>query len=176
MTRRDVPPGFDHDPTAWGRRLVLIGLAATGLAVAGYLTLYQLGAFASVWDPVFGARASRAVLDLTKPVPDAAAGVLAYASEIVLLAIGRPGRWRTMPWTCLGLGAVLVTGAIVSVALIAVQATVVGDWCVLCLGSAGLSFALFALGIGEARAALGHVRAVRDRGAGLGDALRGTGC
>jgi len=115
------------------------------------------------------------VLDLTAPVPDAVAGVRAYASEIVLLLIGRPGRWWIMPWTCLTLGLVLVTGAIVSVALIVVQATVVGDWCVLCLGSAGLSLALFALGIGEARAALRHVRGIRDRGVGLGNALRGTG-
>lgn len=171
---RDIPPGFDHDPTSWRRRGVLIALAAVGLLVAGYLTLYQLGVFASVWDPVFGSRSSRAVLDLTAPVPDAAAGVLAYASEIVLLLIGRPGRWRTMPWTCLGLGAVLVTGVVVSVVLIVVQATVVGDWCVLCLCSVGLSFALFALGIGEARAALRHVRGIRDRGVGLGDALRGA--
>lgn len=171
---RDIPPGFDHDPTSWRRRGVLIALAAAGFFVAGYLTLYQFGAFASVWDPVFGSRASRAVLDLTAPVPDAVAGVLAYAGEIVLLAIGRPGRWRTMPWTCLALGLVLVTGVIASIALIVVQATVVGDWCVLCLCSAGLSFALFALGIGEARAALRQVSDSRDRGVGLGNALRGV--
>lgn len=153
---------------------MLIGLAAAGLVVATYLTLYQLGAFASVWDPVFGRKSSRTVLDLSEPVPDAAAGVLAYASEIVLLAIGRPGRWRTMPWTCLILGVVLVTGVVVSVALIVVQATVAHAWCVLCLCSAGLSLALFALGIGEARAALRYVRGVRDRGGGLRDALRGA--
>jgi hypothetical protein len=157
-SRDDVPPGFDHDPTARSRRALLLGLAVAGLAIAAWLTLYQVGVLASPWDPVFGDRSSRAVLDLTEPVPDAAAGVLAYATEIVLLLVGPPGRWRTMPWTCLALGAVLATGAVVSIVLIVVQPAVADAWCLLCLGSAALSLALFALGIGEARAALAHLR------------------
>jgi len=63
-------------------------LAALGLAIAGYLTLVQLDVLAHVWDPLFGAGSSRAVLDLTHPVPDAAAGTVAYAAELVLL-LGR---------------------------------------------------------------------------------------
>jgi hypothetical protein len=172
--QRNVPPGFERDPTAWRRRGVLLALALAGLAVAGYLTLYQVGVFEHVWDPVFGPRASRKVLGLTDPVPDAAAGVLAYLTEIVLLLIGAPGRWRTMAWTCLALGAVLLAGAAVSIVLIVVQATVAHDWCLLCLGSAGLSLVLCALGIGEARAALGHVRRARARGVPVADALRGA--
>jgi uncharacterized membrane protein len=171
MAAPDVPPGFDHDPTAWPRRAVLLALAVAGLAIATALTLYQIGVLASPWDPAFGQRSSRSVLDLTEPVPDAGAGVLAYATEIVLLLIGPPGRWRTMPWTCLALGAVLCAGAVVSIVLIVVQPAVADAWCLLCLGSAALSLALFALGIGEARAALGHLR--RRAAPGAANAMSG---
>jgi Vitamin K epoxide reductase family len=165
-----VPPGWDENPTSFGHRLLLAALAFAGLLVALYLTLYQLGAYDTVWDPFFD---SRTVLDLTEPVPDALAGVLAYATELVLLAIGGRARWRTHPWVCLLLGAVLTAGAVVSIALIVIQPTVAGDWCTLCLVSAALSLALFVLGIDEARAAWQHIRRVRERGAGWADAVWG---
>jgi len=168
-----VPPGFGHNPTAWRRRGLLLVLAAAGLAVATYLTLYQVGVLAEPWDPIFGAASSRTVLDLTEPVPDAAAGALAYATEVVLLLIGGADRWRTMPWTCLALGAVLSAGAVTSVALIVTQPAVAGAWCALCLLSAAISLALFALGIGEARAAWSQVRRARRRAASLAGAVRG---
>jgi hypothetical protein len=164
-----VPPGFDHNPTSYRRRGVLAVLAGTGLGVALYLTLYQWDAW-DVWDPFFDARV---VLDLTAPVPDALAGVLAYGSELLLLALGGRDRWKRLPWACLALGAVLTTGAVVSVALIILQPAVAGGWCTLCLLSAALSFALFALGIGEARAAWQHVRRELARGVALGDAVWG---
>jgi hypothetical protein len=154
----DVPPGWHENPTSFGRRALLAALALCGLAVAGYISLFQLHAFDDVWDPLFS---SRPVLELTAPFPDAVAGVLAYATELVLLAIGGEDRWRTHPWVCLALGAVLTGGAVVSVALIVIQPTVAGAWCTLCLVSAALSFALFALGIGEARAAWQQLRRAR---------------
>jgi len=122
-------------------------LALAGLAIAVYLSLYQLGFLSTPWDPFFGRRVDR-VLDLTAPVPDALAGVIAYASELVLLAIG------PRLWARLALGGVLVSGLGVSIVLIVIQPTLVGDWCTLCLCSAGLSGAIFALGIGDTRAAL----------------------
>jgi Vitamin K epoxide reductase family len=164
-----VPPGWTENPTSFRRRALLAALALAGLLVAGYLTLYQWGAW-GVWDPFFD---SRRVLDLTAPVPDALAGVLAYGTELLLLALGGRDRWRSLPWACLALGAVLATGAVVSVALIIVQPTVAGAWCTLCLVSAALSLALFALGIGEARAAWQHVARARRHGVSLGDAVWG---
>jgi hypothetical protein len=138
-----------------GRRVLLFALALTAQAVASYLTLYQLGAIAHPWDPFFD---PEPVLDLTEPVPDAAAGALAYATELVLLVPGGRDRERTHPWTCLALGAVLCGGAAVSVALVVIQPAVVGSWCTLCLVSAALSFLLFGLGIGEARSAWRHLQ------------------
>ncbi len=137
--------------------------------MALYLTLYQWRAW-DVWDPFFD---SRSVLDATHPVPDALAGVLAYGTELVLLALGGSDRWRSLPWACLALALVITTGAVVSLALIVVQPTVVGHLCTLCLVSAGLSLAIFALGIGEGRAALQHVRRARAQGVPLGDAFWG---
>jgi Vitamin K epoxide reductase family len=164
-----VPPGWSHNPTSFSRRALLAVLAGAGLLVAGYLTLYQWDAW-GVWDPFFD---SSKVLDLTAPVPDALAGVIAYGTELLLLALGGRDRWRTLPWACLALAAVLSTGAVVSIGLIIVQPTVAGGWCTLCLVSAALSLALFALGIDEGRAAWQHVRRATAEGVSLGDAFWG---
>ena len=126
--------------------------------MAGWLTLYQFGLLAQVWDPVFGSHASRAVLDLTAPVPDALAGVIAYGTEIALLLLASLPDRRVRAWTTLGLGAMLTAGVVVSVALIAVQALVVGAWCTLCLCSAALSLALFTAGFREVRRAREYLR------------------
>jgi hypothetical protein len=124
-------------------------LAVLGLAIAGYLTLVQLGVLERVWDPLFGTDSSRAVLDLTHPVPDAAAGTVAYAAELVLLLTRRA---RTL------LALILLAGAITSIALIIVQPTLVGHWCTLCLVSAATSFALLGFGHAEVRTALATLR------------------
>lgn len=139
------------------RRSVLSLLALAGLAIAVYLSLYQVGLISTPWDPFFGRRVAR-VLDLTAPVPDALAGVMAYATELLLLAIG-----RTRLWARAALGGVLVGGVGVSIVMIVIQ-PLVGDWCTLCLCSAGLSGALFALGIGDTRAALVSMGRPREHG------------
>jgi hypothetical protein len=171
----DSPRGPKHDRDERApRRRLLLSLALGGFAIALYLTLFQVGVFAGVWDPVFGEASTRAVLGLTDPVPDAAAGVLAYATEIVLLiATGESA--SNMPWRLLALGLVLSIGAVVSIVLIVVQPAVAHQWCLLCICSAALSLALFALGIGEARAAAARVRRSRERGVALKDALRAAG-
>jgi Vitamin K epoxide reductase family len=115
----------------------MLPLAAAGLLIAGYLTLVQLDVLAPAWDPLFGTPSTQRVLELTHPVPDAAAGVIAYATEIVLL-LTRRGR--------LVLGVVLAAGAITSIVLIVIQPIVVGAWCALCLASATLSLGLLLLG------------------------------
>jgi uncharacterized membrane protein len=91
------------------------------------------------------------VLDLTAPIPDAAAGVLAYSIELVLLLARRA---RVL------LGLILLAGAATSVALIVISPPSRGSWCALCLGSAAVSFVLLGLGHAEARAleALRHPR------------------
>jgi hypothetical protein len=165
-----IPPGWRHNPTSLRRRALLAVLAAAGFGIALYLTLFQFDAWTTVWDPWFD---SRTVLELTSPVPDALAGVLAYGTELLLLALGGRDRWRTLPWVCLALGAVLTGGAVVSIALIIIQPTVAGAWCTLCLVSAAISLLLFVLGIGEARAAWQAIRRSVARGWSFGDAFWG---
>lgn len=168
----DIPPGWSENPTSWPKRARLIVLASVGLLVTGYLTLYQLGALAEVWDPFFP-NGSPKVLHLLEPVPDAALGALAYLIEIALSLVGGRDRWRTAPWTALALGLVILSGALVSVALVLIQPLVVGAWCTLCLTSAAISFAIFGLGVNEPRAALQHLRRVRTSGGSAWKALWG---
>ncbi len=170
--RPDVPPGWDENPTTWPKRIRLIVVASFGLLVAGYLTLYQLGVLESVWDPFLDG--SPKVLHLFEPVPDAALGALAYGTEIVLSLIGGEDRWRTAPWVLLAFGFVILSGALVSVALVLIQPLVVGAWCTLCLTSAAVSFAVFALGVDEPRAALQHLGRVRRDGGSVWRALWGA--
>jgi hypothetical protein len=144
---RRQDPGGQWDGAPAPSRL-MVALAAAGLMIASYLTLVQVDVVAA-WDPVFGTQDTRVVLDLTHPVPDAAAGVLAYAAELALLLARRA---RPL------LGLILIAGALTSVALIVIQPTVAGHWCLLCLGSAALSLALLALGRAEAAAAMCALR------------------
>ena len=126
---RPTPAGFDENPTAWPRRLLLAALALAGLCVSVYLTLFQVGVISGVWDPFFRSEEVLTFLGF----PDAALGALAYGTEIVLLSIGGGERWRTMPWTVLALGVVILSGAVVSVLLVLMQAFLVDAWCTLCL-------------------------------------------
>ena len=157
MQHGRVPPGWSENPTAWPKRIRLIILAFVGFCIAFYLTLYQLGVF----------------LHLMEPLPDAALGALAYLTEILLSLIGGEDRWRTAPWTVLALGFVIVCGAVVSVVLVVVQPVVAGAWCALCLASAFVSFAIFGLGVKEPLAALRYLRRVRASGASIRRAFWG---
>ena len=154
------PPGFDRNPTAWPKRILLAALAFAGLCVSVYLTLFQMKILPSVWDPFFR---SPKVLEFLG-FPDAALGALAYGTEVVLTLIGGRDRWRTMPWSVLAFGVVILSGALVSVLLILMQAFFVGAWCTLCLASAAISFVIFALGYDEPLAGLRYLKRVREAG------------
>jgi Vitamin K epoxide reductase family len=167
-----APPGWDENPTAWPKRRRIAALASVGLCVSTYLTLYQLNVISRVWDPFF-AHGTPAVLGWTHPFPDAGLGVLAYAAELVLSFIGGPDRWRTLPWTVIAFGVVILTGAATSVAPMIIQPVAVGDWCTLCLSSAALSLLIFPLGVDEPLAGLQHLARVRSTGGSVWRALWG---
>jgi hypothetical protein len=42
---RATPPGWSYNPSAWSERMWIAALAVGGLAVSGYLALYQLKVF-----------------------------------------------------------------------------------------------------------------------------------
>lgn len=167
---RDGSPSCGGNPAAWSRRPLLMALALAGLCVSVYLALFQIEVLRGVWDPFFRSEEVLTYLG----IPDAALGALAYATELVLLSIGGRERWRTMPWTVISLGAVILSGAVVSVLLILMQAFLVDAWCAFCLVSAAVSLAIFALGYDEPLAGLRYLKKVRDAGGSPWRALWGT--
>jgi uncharacterized membrane protein len=141
-------------PSAWEKRLPIAGLALAGLAIAVYLTLYQLGIVPTAWEPLFG-DGSRKVLhspiSRLLPIPDASLGAAGYLVEIVTALIGGRERWRTAPKTVLFFGAVAAAMALFGLLLAAAQAFLLRAGCTLCLMSAGISMGIAGLAWEEAR-------------------------
>jgi uncharacterized membrane protein len=135
------------------RKRVVV-LALVGCAVACYLALYQWRLTGAVWDPLFGARSSEAVLmssvSRALPVPDAMLGALAYLVEASAAVFCRRGR------ALLVYAAVLLALAVTSVMLVLVQAVLVHAFCTLCLASAAISFVNVALARTEIGRAFAH--------------------
>ncbi len=144
-------------PSAWSRRLPIAALATIGAVIAAYLAAYQYGLIGSVWDPVFGG-GSKAVLtsslDRMLPLHDALLGAVAYAVEAVLTFAGGSDRARSHPWLVLLFGLVSLSLVATAATLVVVQAFVVRSFCLLCLGSAAISFVVGALAWDEVAAAL----------------------
>lgn len=156
-----------YGPSSWLRRAPVVVLAVAGLCVSTDLAFFQYGLVTSVWDPFFGA-GSRAVLtsalSRALPVHDAALGAAAYLVEAVLEAAGGTRRWQSRPWLVLLLGLTAATMAVTSIGLILVQATVVRQFCTLCLASAGISLVVPFLVVHEVPTALRQVRRGRSLG------------
>jgi uncharacterized membrane protein len=164
-------------PSSWSHRLPVVVLALLGCGLATYLTLYQWHVTTSVWDPIFGARSSEAVLTSAVsrllPLPDATLGALAYLVEAIVTALGGMDRWRTTPWLVVLFGLVLVGLALTSLALVLSQIFLVHALCTLCLCSAAISFVNAWLGRDEVFATLRALRRDTDQGIPLGRALQG---
>jgi len=131
-------------PSSWSHRAPVLILALLGAAIATYLTLYQWHVTSSVWDPLFGASSSEAVLTSSisriLPLPDATLGALAYLVEALLSILGGTDRWCRRPRLVLLYGLVLIGLAVTSLGLVLIQLLVVRAFCTLCLCSAALSW------------------------------------
>jgi uncharacterized membrane protein len=139
------------------RRVLIAGLALAGLAIAAYLTLYQLGIVPTVWEPFFGDGSRRVLhspISRLLPVPDASLGAVGYLVEIVADLIGGRERWRTSPKTVLFFGAVAAAMALFGLLLAAVQAFWLRAGCTLCLTSAAISVGIAVLARKEVLAAV----------------------
>lgn len=156
-----VPPGWEHDPSAWRERLPIVALALAGAAVAGYLTLYQIGAIDEVWEPFFGGGSERILTSSVSrvlPIPDAALGLLAYLADAITGLIGGRGRWRTRPLIVILFGLAVGPLGAVSVLLVVLQPLLFGTWCTLCLVSAAISLAMIGPAMDEVLASLQMMR------------------
>ncbi len=130
------------------------------MAIACYLTAYQMGITSTVWDPLFdgspavlGSSLSRSI-----PIPDALLGAGAYALEAVLDLAGDERRWHARPWLVVAFGLVSAGLAMAAIGLVLTQALVVRAFCSLCLASAAISLTIGALAWEEISATLTHLR------------------
>jgi hypothetical protein len=179
----DQPPGWEYNPSTWGQRLPLVGMAALGFVIAGYLALYQLGVINVVWEPFFGDGSQRVLnssISRVLPIPDAAVGALGYLADAVSGGIGGRQRWRTSPWLVILFGLAVGPLGAVSIALVILQPVVFGAWCTLCLGSALISLIMIGPAMDEVLASLQHLRRASRQGStwrafwGIGSPTVGT--
>ncbi len=150
-----APSGWDYNPSSPRRRAPVIGLAVIGLAIASYLTLYQMGLINNVWEPFFG-HGSQVILNSSVarllPVPDASLGCLGYLIDVLLGSLGGRQRWRAAPWLVLLFGINVGVLAAGSLLLVILQSAVFHAWCTLCLVSALVSISIAGLAQDEVRA------------------------
>lgn len=153
----NTPPGWDYNPSTWGQRLPIVGLALVGLATAAYLSLFQLEVLKNVWEPFFG-NGSRKILTSSVsnilPVPDAVLGALGYLVDAVTGVIGGKDRWRTMPWIVIIFGLAVGPLGAVSILLVVLQPVMFDAWCTLCLASAVVSVLMIGPAMDEMLASL----------------------
>ncbi|HEV8541766.1 MAG TPA: vitamin K epoxide reductase family protein, partial [Verrucomicrobiae bacterium] len=102
--KEELPPGWSYNPSRWRHRLPLVLAACVGLAIALYLTAYQMRWIKRVEDPFFGYGSDivlNSPLSTLLPIPDAALGALGYFVDVAAGLIGGSLRWKTLPWMVL---------------------------------------------------------------------------
>jgi uncharacterized membrane protein len=156
-----TPPGWTVNPSTWAQRLPIAALAMVGVGIAGYLSAFQLGLIATVWEPFFG-DGSRTILTSSisrvLPIPDALLGALGYLLDAVAGVIGGQRRWRTMPWIVILFGLAVGPLGIVSIMLVVFQPVLLDAWCTLCLASAIVSVAMIGPAMDEVLASLQYMK------------------
>jgi len=144
-----------------------VALALFGVAIATYLSLYQLEVIDSVWEPFFG-DGSRTVLTSSVshilPVPDAALGAASYLADAVTGAVGGQVRWRRLPWLVVLFGLAVGPLGVASLVLVILQPVMFDSFCTLCLASALVSVLMIGPAMDEVLASLQELRRARDRG------------
>lgn len=167
MADRDVPPGWDYNPSSWSQRLPIIGLALAGFGIAAYLALFQVKVLSDVWEPFFG-QGSRIILtssiSYVLPVPDAVLGAFGYLLDAVTGAVGGRGRFRTMPWIVILFGLAVGPLGGISILLVILQPVLFEAWCTLCLVTAVISILMIGPAMDEVLASLQVLRRARDEG------------
>lgn len=161
-----TPPRWSYNPSSWSQRLWIVGVAGIGLAVSGYLALYQVGVVKQVWEPWFGSGSETVLnsfLSHLLPIPDAALGTFAYALDALTGVIGGQARWRTMPWMVVVFGLAVGPLGLVSVFLVISQPVLLHAWCTLCLFSALISLIMIGPAMDEVLASLQFLRRAHEQ-------------
>jgi uncharacterized membrane protein len=166
---------WNYNPSAWRQRVPICILAAVAFLIAAYMGLYQWGLIANVWDPVFGEQSEEVLdskvaqaMDRWIGVPDAVFGAFAYLGDAILGLAGSTRRWQYRPWMVILFGIDVIPLGVVSVVLVALQGTVVGQWCFLCLVTAAISLVLAWWAYDEVYSSLKYLYRVWRRSKSLG--------
>lgn len=152
---------YSYNPSAWRQRIPICILAIVAFVIATHMALYQWRLIGEPWDPIFG-KQTRNVLDSRVArmmhgwfgIPDAALGAIAYLGDAVFGLAGSTRRWQYRPWLVILFGIDVIPLGIVSAILVICQATVVGEWCFLCLITAVISLILVYMAYDEVFASL----------------------
>jgi hypothetical protein len=163
-----IPPGWEYNPSAWLQRLPIVALALVGTAIAGYLTLFQVGLIDTVWEPFFGQGSERIltswVSQLLHPLPDAGLGALSYLVDAIAGVTGGRRRWQTMPWMVILFGLAVGPLGVVSVTLVILQPVLFDSWCTLCLASGVVSVLMIGPAMDEVLASLQYLKQTSRHG------------
>ena len=159
---------FGFNPSSWRQRVPVCLLATAAFSIALYLATYQWGWISTIWDPIFGDQTARVLdsdvshqLQRWLVIPDAALGALGYLGDAVFGLAGSTRRWQYRPWLVILFGIDVIPLGIVSVVLVALQGTVVGSWCFLCLITAVISLVLIYWAYDEVWTSLVYLHRIR---------------
>ena len=151
-----APYPWDYNPSSWQQRIRVALLAFVAFIIAVYLGLYQWGLVDYAWDPIWGGQTARVLTsDVSHRmtdwirIPDAILGALAYLGDVIFALAGSTRRWQDRPWLVVVFGIDVIPLGIVSAVLVLLQATVVGNWCFLCIVTAIISLVLVVLAYDE---------------------------
>ena len=173
-----APPGWETNPSGWGQRLPIVGVALVGFCVATYLALYQYGVLDTVWEPFFGDGSETVLnsrLSHVLPVSDATLGAMGYLADAVTGVLFGTMRWRSRPWIVIVFEIAVGPLGLASVLLVIAQPVLYGSFCTLCLLSAVISLAMIPPAVDEVLASLQHLRRVQLRGDSVWQAFWGRG-
>jgi uncharacterized membrane protein len=156
------------NPSAWKPRILLAVITAVATGIATYMSLFQWGLIAHVWDPFFSTDkvlTSDVSRDLKRYflIPDAALGAISYLGDAVLSLVGSKTRWKDKPWLVLLFGVYVIPPAAVSVVLVALQGLVVKAWCFLCFITAAISVVSILLSYNEVKVTVVYLCRVWQR-------------
>ena len=164
---KQIPPGWDYNPSTWPQRLPLVAIASLGVVIAAYLSLYQFKLIHTVWDPFFGNQTEKILTSPVSklfPVPDALLGAFGYIVDAVSGVIGGTERWKTKPWIVIVFGVAVGPLGLVSILLVISQPVLFNAWCTLCLCSAVISVVMISPAMDEMLASLQFLQRVKRSG------------
>lgn len=160
-------PPWDYNPSSWRQRIPIAAIAMVAFFLSLWMAFYQWRIVDWIWDPVWG-KQTELVLDSDVShemqrwfgIPDAALGALAYLGDVIFALAGSTRRWQYRPWLVVLFGIDVIPLGIVSAILVFLQATVVGQWCFLCIVTAILSLILVVFAYDEVWSSLLYLKRV----------------